>query len=122
MKRIGVALLLSTAAAALLVPAIVHADRRPTSKEKTQIVKVVGLVPKCATVRVSTVTKKAKWATATWRDAGPQCSPFASNGVTVEKKRAGRWRFITAGSSFTCGELYAKVPEPVAKDLKVSCA
>jgi hypothetical protein len=107
--------------AAVSVVTSASADRTPSSKEKTQIAKVVGLVPKCATVRVSTVTKKPKWARATWRDGGQRCSPFASNGVTVEKKRAGRWRFVTSGSSFTCAELYLKVPKPVAKDLKVRC-
>jgi len=109
------------ALATVFVVASASADRRPSSKEKAQIAKVVGLVPKCATVRVSTVTKKAKWATAEWRDGGQRCSPFASNGVTVEKKRAGRWRFITSGSSFDCPGLYAKVPQPVAKDLRISC-
>jgi hypothetical protein len=119
MRRIAFIAVLAVAAASLVASA--SANRRSTSKEKAQIAKVVGLVPKCATVRVSTVTKKAKWATAEWRDGGQRCSPFASNGVTVEKKTSGRWRFITSGSSFTCGELYAKVPKPVAKDLKVSC-
>jgi hypothetical protein len=119
MRRIAFIAVLAVAAVSLVASA--SANRRPTSKEKAQIAKVVGLVPKCATVRVSTVTKKPKWATVSWRDGGQRCSPLASNGVTVEKKRAGRWRFITAGSSFTCAELYLKVPKPVAKDLKVSC-
>jgi preprotein translocase subunit Sss1 len=103
------------------MPAVVHADRKPTSKERAQIAKVIHLGPMCAAVRVSTVTKKPKWASASWRDGGQECSPFASNGVTVEKKSHGRWRFVTAGSSFTCTELYAKVPQAVAKDLKISC-
>jgi hypothetical protein len=115
------AVALSVLAVALVMPAVVHADRKPTSKERAQIAAVVQLPAKCARVRVSTVTKKPKWATAEWRDGGQQCSPFASNGVTVEKKRAGRWRFITAGSSFDCPGLYAKVPQPVAKDLRISC-
>ena len=49
------------------------------------------------------------------------CDPLASNGVTVVKKTSGRWRFITAGSSFTCGELYDKVPKLIAKDLRIKC-
>jgi hypothetical protein len=119
-RRAAFIAVLAVAATSLVASA--SADRKPSSKEKAQIAKVVGLVPKCATVRVSTVTKKPKWATAAWRDGGQRCSPFASNGVTVEKKKIGRWRFITSGSSFTCAELYLKVPKPVAKDLKVRCS
>jgi hypothetical protein len=72
-------------------------------------------------VRVSTETRKPKWGKVSWRRGGSQCDPLASNGVTVVKKTRGNWRFITAGSSFTCGELYAKVPKPIVKDLKISC-
>jgi hypothetical protein len=121
MRRYGLSLTVSIAALALLMPAIVHADRKPTAKEHAQVARVIGLEPKCAAVRISTVTKKPKWATASWRNAGQECSPFASNGVTVAKKSHGRWRFVTAGSSFDCPGLYAKVPQPVARDLKISC-
>jgi hypothetical protein len=100
---------------------VAGADRKPTSKERRQVARVIDLEPKCAAVRISTVTKKPKWASASWRDAGQECSPFASNGVTVAKRSNGKWRSVTAGSSFTCTELYAKVPQAVAKDLKISC-
>lgn len=33
----------------------------------------------------------------------------------------GHWRFVTAGSDFTCAELYAEVPKAVARDLGVDC-
>jgi preprotein translocase subunit Sss1 len=107
--------------ALLIVVSVASAARKPTTKERAQIAKVIQLQPRCAAVRISTVTRKPKWATATWRDGGQQCSPFASNGVTVEKKKEGRWHFVTAGSSFDCPGLYAKVPRAVAKDLKISC-
>jgi hypothetical protein len=106
---------------ALVLPAVVHADRKPTSKERAQIAAVVQLPARCAKVRVSTVTKKPKWGSVSWRNGGSECEPLASNGVTVVKKSHGAWRFVTAGSSFTCTELYAKVPQAVAKDLKISC-
>ena len=121
MKRIGVALLLSVVAGALLAPAMVAAQRKPTAKEQAQIASVVRLPAICAKVRVSTETKKPKWGKVSWRRGGSQCEPLASNGVTVVKKSSGSWRFITAGSSFTCGELFSKVPKAVATDLKISC-
>jgi hypothetical protein len=107
--------------AAFLVAGVANAERKPTSKERAQIAAVVQLPPKCARVKVSTVTKKPKWSSVSWRNGGSECMPLASNGVTVEKKSHGTWRFVTAGSSFTCAELYAKVPQAVAKDLKISC-
>jgi hypothetical protein len=121
MRKYGFALTVSIAALALLVPAVVHADRKPTAKERAQVARVIHLEPKCAAVRISTVTKKPRWATASWRDAGQECSPFASNGVTVGKKSHGRWRFVTAGSSFDCPDLYAKVPQAIAQDLGITC-
>jgi hypothetical protein len=116
--RLAVALTVLTA---LALPSVVHADRKPTSKERAQIAAVVQLPSKCARVRVSTITQKPKWGSVSWRNGGSECMPLASNGVTVEKKSHGRWRFVTAGSSFTCTELYAKVPQAVAKDLRISC-
>jgi hypothetical protein len=109
-------------AALLLLPPLAHADRKPTSKEKAQIASVVHLPVICARVRVSTVTRKPKWGSVSWRRGAVQCDPLASNGVTVVKKTEGRWRFITAGSSFTCGELYDQVPKPIAKDLGIKCS
>ena len=107
--------------AVLVVGGVAQAARKPTSKEKAQIAAVVQLPSKCARVKVSTTTKKPKWGAVSWRNGGSECMPLASNGVTVTKKSHGRWRFVTAGSSFTCGELYKKVPKAVAKDLGISC-
>jgi hypothetical protein len=109
------------AIAALSLAEVASAARKPTGKERAQIAAVVQLPSKCARVKVSTVTKKPKWSSVSWRNGGSECMPLASNGVTVEKKSHGRWRFVTAGSSFTCTELYATMPQAVAKDLKVSC-
>ena len=115
------AVALSVLAVAMVLPAVVHADRKPTSKERAQIAAVVQLPAKCARVKVSTVTKKPKWGSASWRNGGSECMPLASNGVTVEKKSHGRWRFVTAGSSFDCPSLYKKVPQAIAKDLHIAC-
>lgn len=105
----------------LLVAGPASADRKPTAKEKAQIASVVHLAVVCARVRVSTVTRKPKWGSVSWQRGGSQCDPLASNGVTVVKKHNGRWRLITAGSSFTCSELYQRVPQPIAKDLRIKC-
>lgn len=112
---------LSVFAAALVLPAVVHADRAPTAKQHRQIAKVLQLPPRCAAVRISTVTKKPKWGSVSWRPGGAKCKPFAANGVTVVKKSNGQWRFITAGSSFDCGPLYKVVPLAVVQDLGISC-
>jgi hypothetical protein len=119
MRLSGLALL--TVALALLVAGLASADRKPTPKEKAQIASVVHLPVVCARVRVSTVTKKPKWGSVEWRRGGSQCDPLASDGVVVTKKSHGRWRFITAGSSFTCSELYQEVPQEIAKDLRIRC-
>jgi hypothetical protein len=113
---IGAALALT-----LLLASGASAERKPTSKELAQIASVVHLPAVCAKVRVSTESRKPKWGSVSWRRGGSQCDPLASNGVTVVKKSKGSWRFITAGSSFTCGELYAQVPKNVAEDLKIDC-
>jgi hypothetical protein len=104
-----------------LTAGVASADRKPTAKEKAQIASVVHLPVVCARVRVSTVTKKPKWARVSWTRGAAQCVPLASNGVTIVKKSSGRWRFITAGSSFTCSELHDPVPQAIAEDLRIKC-
>ena len=108
-------------AIALVAAAPASADRKPTAKEKAQIASVVHLPVVCAKVRVSTVTSKPKWGSVEFRQGGPQCAPLASNGVTIAKKTKGRWRFVTAGSSFSCSELNETVPTAIYKDLGIKC-
>jgi hypothetical protein len=122
MRRHAVILVASLMAFGLVVPAIVRADRRPTHREKVRIARVVDLPARCARVRVSTVTKKPKWGSVSFRPGSKSCVPFASNGVTVVRKSVGRWRFVTAGSSFDCSSLYTLVPKAVAADLGIDCA
>jgi len=116
-----VAFIAVVAIATVSVIGVANAQRKPTPKEQAQIASVVRLPAVCAKVRVSTETKKPKWGSVSWRRGGSQCEPLASNGVTVVKKSKGSWRFITAGSSFACGALYAKVPRAIAKDLRIDC-
>ena len=109
------------AIAVVSVAAAASAARKPGVKERAQIAAVVQLPSKCARVKVSTVKQKSKWGSVSWRNGGSECKPLASNGVTVVKKSHDRWKFVTAGSSFDCPGLYAKVPQAVAKDLKIIC-
>ena len=116
-------LVCSLAAIALVVPAAVQASRKPTTKERAQIASVVHLPASCAKVRVSTTTKKPKWGDVSFKIKSPStCQPLASDGVTIVHKSGGRWRFVTAGSSFGCSELYAQVPQLVIKDLAIKCS
>jgi hypothetical protein len=119
MRKAAIAAL--SLAAVLAVAGVASAQRKPTLKEHAQIAAVVNLPVNCSRVRVSSVTKKPKWGSVSFRDSGSDCLPLASNGVTVAKKFSGRWRSVIAGSSFTCPALYAKVPRAIAKDLKISC-
>jgi hypothetical protein len=121
MRGYRTVLIASLAAAFLVAPAIVRADRKPTHKEKVRIARVVDLPANCARVRVSTVTKKPKWGSVSFRPGSKDCDRFASNGVTVVRKAVGHWRFVTAGSSFDCSSLYALVPKNVVTDLGISC-
>jgi hypothetical protein len=120
------ALALALAAVVALVGAAhVAADRRPTEKEHRAIARAADLPRKCAKVHVSTEAARPKWASLSWRP-GPGCAPYAADGVVVLKKRKrgdrpARWRFVTAGSSFGCAELYRDVPRTVADDLGIDC-
>jgi hypothetical protein len=121
MRRRALVLILTAAAVALAIPAVVHADRKPTSKEHRQIAKAMKFPAHCTRVRVSTVVTTPRWASLSWKP-GPGCKPFAADGVAILKKRpGGHWKFVTAGSSFDCGPLYAQVPQAVVQDLGISC-
>jgi hypothetical protein len=116
-----IAILCSVALGALLVGGIAQAERRPTTKEHILIASVVHLPVACSKVRVSTESPKPKWGKVRWRNGGSECVALASNGVTVVHKSSGRWRLVTAGSSFTCSELYNQVPRNVVNDLRLKC-
>ena len=118
----SLALVALALAATFVIVGVANAQRKPTSKERIQIATVVHLPAKCARVRVSTETKKPKWGSVSFKPGLSDCGPLASNGVTVVKKTSGRWRFITAGSSFDCPGLFAKVPKAVARDLGIKCS
>ena len=109
-------------ALALLVAAAAAADRKPTRDERRAIAKTVDLPPKCAKIRISTVTDDPEWASVYWKPhPADKCMPYASNGVSIVKYKNGHWKFVTAGSSFTCRQLYRHVPREVVNDLGIDC-
>jgi hypothetical protein len=104
-----------------VLTATAGASRKPSDKEQRQLAAVINVPPKCAKARVSTLSPKPKWASVTFKPAGPSCESFGSNGVTIAKKKEGVWRMVTAGSDFECGSLYTQVPKAVVEDLNISC-
>ena len=104
-----------------IAASIADAARKPTVKERKELAAVINVPPKCTKSRVSTVSPKPKWASVKFKPAGASCEPFASDGVTISKKREGVWRMVTAGSDFECAALYTQVPQAVVQDLGISC-
>jgi hypothetical protein len=41
--------------------------------------------------------------------------------VVVLKHKGNHWKFVTAGSSFNCPDLYSQVPRKVVEDLGIDC-
>ena len=99
------------------IPTTAHADRAPTKRERAAIAKAFCVPKRCLRIRVSTVNER--WSRETIRNEKQSCSRWAADGVAVFKKRNGRWRFVTAGSSFDCP--VPKVPRRVARDLELPC-
>jgi hypothetical protein len=121
MKPTRTAALAAIALMALLVTGA-SADRKPTRDERRAIAKVVELPAACAKVRISTVTSEPEWASVYWKPhPKDKCMPYARDGVAIERYKNGHWKFITAGSSYTCRGLYRDVPRDVAKDLGIDC-
>jgi hypothetical protein len=105
----------------LLAVGVASGQRAPTKKEHRQVAKAMKFPAHCTRVRVSTVVTSPKWASLSWKP-GRGCKKFAADGVAILKKNPGaKWKFVTAGSSFDCGPLYAQVPQAVVTDLGISC-
>jgi hypothetical protein len=109
---------LAAVAALAIVPAVAHADRPPTKRERAGIAKKVEVPARCLAIRVSTVN--TRWAKIRLRNLRKSCQRWAADGVAVYKRRKdGSWRFVTAGSSFDCP--VPKVPPKVVTDLHIRC-
>jgi hypothetical protein len=111
-------------------PAAALASTPANQKQKIALTKAAGesRVPaRCLTAVISTADPSFAevYFTGLW-GAGQRmprgCAKFAANGVTIFHDRAGRWRFVTAGSSFvtsTGGCRVPHVPTPVVKDFRL---
>ncbi|MGA9856279.1 MAG: hypothetical protein WBQ18_00380 [Solirubrobacteraceae bacterium] len=100
--------------------------RRPArGAERTAIISAMRLAHQlgpsqtaaCLTVNVSTVD--GSWATVGFVYA-QRCAGQEANGITVMHRRNGRWRFVTAGSAFSC-PIPGHIPRRVQRDLRLSC-
>jgi hypothetical protein len=109
--------------AMLLIPAAALGHRRATSAERSAILAAVvrqGELSKaqaaCQVVTTSTVNQN--YASLAWpAKLSRACMRVAANGVIIEHRTRGRWRFLAVGSSFRCP--IKGVPSQVARDLGV---
>jgi hypothetical protein len=110
-------------AALAVAPAVAVAHRGATKSERSAILAAVvrqhqlsKAQATCQLVTISTVNQR--YAALTWRKhLSRACMRVAANGVIVEHRTAGGWRFVTVGSSFKCP--VKGVPIAVARDLDV---
>lgn len=100
------------------VPALAQAERPATKSEATAVADAARVPARCLKVTVSTVNEN--YAAALRRNAKRGCQRYQADGVAVFKKGHHSWKFVTAGSAFTCP--VPKTPKAVAKDLGITCA
>jgi hypothetical protein len=107
------------------IPGLAQARRPASSREKAAIItamrKAGQLGPSqtssCLQVYVSTVD--SSWATLGFIYV-KRCEQQDANGIAIFHKTRGAWKFITAGSDFTC-PLPGHIPARVFHDLKLFC-
>lgn len=99
------------------VPALAQADRAATKSEAAAIAAAATVPASCLNIHVSTVNEA--FASVHIRNGKASCRKFQADGVAVYKKNGARWKFVTAGSSFSCP--VPKVPRAVARDLGITC-
>jgi uncharacterized membrane protein len=101
------------------------ARRLAHGREKTAIVAAIrrshdigpSQTASCMRVYISTVN--GNWATMQFIPTG-RCASQAANGVAIVHRKHGRWKFVTAGSAFTC-PIPGHIPSGVRRDLKLGC-
>lgn len=121
MRRYRVLVLLLAVLA--VTPAVAIAHRRATKPERTAILAAVvrqhQLSKTQATCQVVTIsTANQRYAELSWpRKLSSACKRVAANGVIIEHRTTRGWRFVIAGSSFTCP--IKGVPSAVARDFRL---
>jgi hypothetical protein len=112
-------------------PALALAHKAPSQSQRTALAQAFGRyvhasVPAhCLRYEISTANRA--WADVEFNGVThgklvASCAKFASNGEVIFHFKGGRWRWVTAGSSFvnpngTCG--VPGVPKPVVADFKL---
>jgi hypothetical protein len=123
--------LLALTAVLAAYPAVALAHKSPTKTQRTALNRafsryVHAAVPlHCLKYEVS--TENPAWAEVEFNGVAhgklvPTCAKFASNGEVIFHFKGGKWRWVTAGSSFvnsngTCG--VPGVPKSVVADFKL---
>ena len=111
--------------ALLCFPAIAVARRLIEGTEKAAIITALrrahelGTAQTASCLRVYASTVNPNWATIQFIYV-PRCERQDGNGVAVMHRTQGRWRFVTAGSAFTC-PIPGHIPQRVQRDLKLGC-
>jgi hypothetical protein len=116
--------------ALLAFPTVALASKPASASQKAALLKAFGdkqAPARCLTALISTPNRSwgAVYFTGLWvpaRKMPAGCAKYAANGISIFHYRAGRWRFVTAGSSFvnsdgTCGVPH--VPRAVIKDFRL---
>lgn len=106
-----------------VLPAVAIAHRRAIKPERTAILAAVvrqhqlsKAQARCQIVTVSTVNQR--YAALTWPSKlSRACMRVAANGVIIEHRTTGGWRFVTVGSDLRCP--IKGVPVAVSRDLRI---
>lgn len=127
MKYVKVLMVLAVLGA---YPAVALAHKKPNKSQQAALVKAFNKgvktpVPsKCLREEISTVNASWAWVEFAFDRKGhlpSGCLKFGANGQTIFHFKAGKWHFVTAGSSFIGSNggcsLNKKMPRKVVKDL-----
>jgi hypothetical protein len=114
----------------LAFPAVAVASKSASKSQRAALLKAFGdkqAAARCLTTLISTANRSwgAVYFTGLWvpaRKMPPGCAKYAANGITIFHYRSGRWRAVTAGSSFVNSNGKCEVPQvpkAVIKDFRL---
>lgn len=107
-----------------VLPVVASARRKASRRERAAVVAAAVAAhdisrkqAPCTGVFVSTVNPR--WASLYFPPPTPACEREVADGVSLFHRVHQHWRFVTAGSSFSCP--IPGVPRRVARDLRIAC-